>query len=309
MICCCFVPCFPHCKINDPFTDACAIVSGYQFKGIFDENGLIKSYLSDLVIDCTKQRTDIDPDEPVTPRPANASPNPIIPSAAAVPVPQTKPVLPQAPIYVVAPAPAKSPLVLSAPTTATVTPVNSPMAPVVAPPTANAPAPVVADPVVPTTHTASVPSATLPTPTIASPTLFTSPDTLPSVCEQNSVCNALGLTGACCPTIDGWTLDCCTPGDQTVEVQCQNNVQCATLGLVDACCPTKDGQYLDCCAAVPDDCQAAGACEVVSALEYKATNGLQLSAAARAISTGNQAIMWLVVLAGASSIAIPFFLF
>ena len=281
--------------------------------GIFDENGTIKTYLSDLVIDCTKGRTTIDPDGPVTPRPVDTPPNPTMPPVAVAPVttpivvaPVTRPTAPFVTPATIGTAPAPSPnapVTAAIPTTVIATPTTA-VSPVQYPTTA----------VVTPTTTGGAPA---PAP-IFIPSLFTSPHNNDNAddstsCEQRNACDALGLTGQCCPTTDGWTLDCCTPSDQTVEVQCKGNPVCAEMGLADACCPTRDGLYLDCCASVPDDCQAPGACQVVSALEYNALNGdgVQVSAATSSWSaTTNQVPERLFRLfAGASIITtLPFYL-
>merc|ERR550525_472618 len=67
-----------------------------------------------------------------------------------------------------------------------------------------------------------------------------------SSCSVHKKCVAAGLTGECCPTIDGVTLDCCDkpPPD---EKSCASHSACVTAGLTGQCCPTKDGVTLDCC--------------------------------------------------------------
>ena len=72
------------------------------------------------------------------------------------------------------------------------------------------------------------------------------------ICELNENCNALNLTGKCCPTLDNWTLDCCGP---QVKETCQDNPKCEAFGLEGACCPTEQGKYLDCCDVIPAICK------------------------------------------------------
>jgi len=82
-------------------------------------------------------------------------------------------------------------------------------------------------------------------------------------CELNQFCNELTLTGSCCPTIDGWTLECCANPEQPVQPQCGDNPACAALGLTadSGCCPTVDNVFLDCCSSIPNECQEPGSCE------------------------------------------------
>lgn len=70
------------------------------------------------------------------------------------------------------------------------------------------------------------------------------------------------------PAVDGLYLDCCN-GMQVTE-SCQTNNACDSLGLTGACCPTTDGfGHLDCCNAFPDEClDNATNCEITSALKY-----------------------------------------
>ena len=91
-----------------------------------------------------------------------------------------------------------------------------------------------------------------------------------SSCEANSKCNALGLTGLCCPATEGGVLlSCCDsygtfeesntiekgntlPGTVKSEKldasSCEANPRCKALGLTGSCCPTtKDGNMLSCC--------------------------------------------------------------
>jgi hypothetical protein len=62
-------------------------------------------------------------------------------------------------------------------------------------------------------------------------------------CKANPSCAALKLTGNCCPTNDGVTLDCC----KFDSTKCRSNTGCDKLGLKGECCPTIDGKFLDCC--------------------------------------------------------------
>jgi hypothetical protein len=91
----------------------------------------------------------------------------------------------------------------------------------------------------------------------------------------------LNLTGACCPTIDNWTLRCCGEPDIPYYQACSNHSKCAAFGLEDACCPTADNKWLDCCGSVPDECQAPGACPIYSTAQYK----LELEASEKAASS------------------------
>jgi len=72
-------------------------------------------------------------------------------------------------------------------------------------------------------------------------------ETMAPECSMNSACDALGLTGDCCPTVAGWILDCCDNGPP-VEKTCEMNPGCDALGLRGSCCPTLDLDfgYLDC---------------------------------------------------------------
>jgi hypothetical protein len=99
-------------------------------------------------------------------------------------------------------------------------------------------------------------------------------------CVDNSQCAMLNLTGACCPTVDDWTLRCCGAPDIPIYQSCSNHSKCAAFDLEDACCPTADGTWLDCCGTVPDDCQAPGSCPIYSTAQYK----LDLAAAEKAAS-------------------------
>lgn len=161
------------------------------FPGIFDESGEMKSYIAELVIDCTKERTNIDPNAPVTPRPVDATTQaPIASPGSSTPVPTGAPVSAETSAPVAMPtteAPAKG--TTDSPTAAPVTEAGT-LAPTVEP-SQN-----------PVDLPASLSTTTVPVTTVE-----------PSSCELKSACNLLGLIGECCPTIDDWTLDCCNGGD------------------------------------------------------------------------------------------------
>jgi hypothetical protein len=70
-------------------------------------------------------------------------------------------------------------------------------------------------------------------------------------CAANPSCTALGLTGECCPSLDGVFLDCCSS-------KCHENAACAAQGLQGECCPTMNGVFLDCCN--PRECANVPAC-------------------------------------------------
>lgn len=114
-----------------------------------------------------------------------------------------------------------------------------------------------------------------------------------SSCQANSVCNDLGLEGFCCPTVDGWTLDCCSGVE--VEENCQENAKCAELELTGACCPTSDDKYLDCCDAVPDKCADPDACEIVSARSY--AQSVQAGNDGSAAAVHNNLVVFTILLA------------
>jgi len=79
-------------------------------------------------------------------------------------------------------------------------------------------------------------------------------------CDLYSACASIPLGPApCCPTVDGWQLDCCT-NSTTVLESCVDNPACAAKGLQGSCCPTIDGVFLDCCTEVPDECYAEDSC-------------------------------------------------
>ena len=115
---------------------------------------------------------------------------------------------------------------------------------------------------------------------------------------DNSQCVMLNLTGACCPTIDDWTLRCCGEPDIPLNEACSNHNKCAAADLEDACCPTADGKWLDCCGTVPDECQAEGACPVYSTTQYKldlAAEKTQSSAVAAVVSSVATAVVAVMV--------------
>ena len=97
-------------------------------------------------------------------------------------------------------------------------------------------------------------------------------------CSETKACSQRNLTGLCCPTVDNVTLACCVEAKIKLPVQaeCSQNAKCSALGLNGFCCPTMnsgnkslDNFFLDCCTAVPDQCQAKGACKYYSAAQYK----------------------------------------
>jgi hypothetical protein len=96
----------------------------------------------------------------------------------------------------------------------------------------------------------------------------TSSPARPAECQLNSRCAALNLTGLCCPTIDNWTLDCCSEETGPANAQCSSNSACSALGLTGECCPTSDDKFLDCCQSVPNECVEPGSCEPYSAVQY-----------------------------------------
>lgn len=86
-------------------------------------------------------------------------------------------------------------------------------------------------------------------------------------CADNPGCNALGLTGLCCPpTSGGANLGCCSSASTgtdsasstATEVSgaetgndssCSLHEACDSAGLTGACCPTQAGVRLSCCDA------------------------------------------------------------
>jgi len=77
--------------------------------------------------------------------------------------------------------------------------------------------------------------------------------------------------------VDDWILDCCDGVEK--EETCELNQKCNALNLTGACCPTSDGfGYLDCCDAFPVDC-FDGDCNITSVGDYlKYTGGSGSSA-------------------------------
>jgi len=76
-------------------------------------------------------------------------------------------------------------------------------------------------------------------------------------------------------------LDCCDGAEK--EETCELNAKCAVLNLTGACCPTIDGfGYLDCCDAFPSVCvdPSDDECNITSAtdyLEFLADNAREIS--------------------------------
>merc|ERR1712071_289012 len=77
-------------------------------------------------------------------------------------------------------------------------------------------------------------------------------------CHAHPACS--GLTGDCCPTVDGVLLDCCSSEleiehfqvmeesfDARADGRCDSNWRCQDAGLTGNCCPTDGGVMLDCC--------------------------------------------------------------
>src|SRR5210317_2135427 len=58
-------------------------------------------------------------------------------------------------------------------------------------------------------------------------------------CASNPTCNLLGLTGVCCPTIEGVFLDCCDEflSSDNPAPECSAHAACS--GLAGECCPTQ----------------------------------------------------------------------
>jgi hypothetical protein len=86
----------------------------------------------------------------------------------------------------------------------------------------------------------SLPPSQIPS-SYPTPVVITANET-PGACSRNAQCEALGLEGLCCPTIDNVHLDCCGG-----SAECSANSQCAALGLTGECCPVSSGEYLECC--------------------------------------------------------------
>jgi hypothetical protein len=89
-----------------------------------------------------------------------------------------------------------------------------------------------------------------------------------SSCTLRNKCMLMNLIGECCPTTEGWMLDCCEDSDDQYQHACSSHPECDRLGIDDACCPTADGKWLDCCSTVPDECQEAGKCPLYSSVRY-----------------------------------------
>lgn len=83
-------------------------------------------------------------------------------------------------------------------------------------------------------------------------------------CADHSGCNALGLTGLCCPPSGGTNLGCCSQSKggviaaslttETTDAgndssSCSAITACNAAGLTGACCPTPEGVRLSCCDA------------------------------------------------------------
>jgi hypothetical protein len=146
------------------------------------------------------------------------------------------------------------------------------------------------------------------TTTMVAPSLAPSPFMIVSAtCSSNAACQALELTGDCCPTADNVMLQCCDT-DSTVQLNCPANPLCAAAGLEGACCPTTIGTFLDCCAVVPDECGDTSnttttnnnetdtvvlQCEIMSVADYKALQQQGSSS----IKMMAQQWQWLVVVA------------
>jgi hypothetical protein len=116
-------------------------------------------------------------------------------------------------------------------------------------------------------------------------------------CEDNHQCALLNLTGACCPTVNDWTLRCCGEPDIPIYQSCLNHSKCAAYDLEEACCPTADGKWLDCCDTIPDECQVPGKCPVYSTTQYQldlAAAGKTASNAASIIVVGATALVAMV---------------
>merc|ERR1719383_1584784 len=90
-----------------------------------------------------------------------------------------------------------------------------------------------------------------------------------SECSAHDECASLGLTGSCCPTTDGITLECCsgmthvetnvsTKAGFDYERSCQAYPKCQ--GMEGDCCPTADGVILECCKESGSECSAHDEC-------------------------------------------------
>ena len=118
-------------------------------------------------------------------------------------------------------------------------------------------------------------------------------DPPPASCQASDACNALGLEGFCCPTVDGWMLDCCD--GVAVEETCSENAACVELELTGACCPAQNGKYLDCCEALPNDCLESNSCEVISSRSY--AQSVQLEPAPSAAMEHNNLLVFTLLVA------------
>lgn len=213
--------------------------------GIFDENGNMKPFFESFSIDCSQQPV------PINPNSSTFAPTPpVANTATATPF--------NAPTHM----PTKSPTTPPTKAPATATPV------------AASPIEITSEPTVAPTFATGEPTES---PSVTSGT--TSSSNLSAQCQDHPVCNALLLSGQCCPSVDGWMLACCEQADTGIVSpsndgptldKCDAHAQCRALGLADACCPTPDNVYLDCCEVVPNDCFEDGSCTVYSAVKYAA---------------------------------------
>ena len=264
--------------------------------GIFDENGNLKPFFEGFSIDCTAPRVDINPFSDTFPNEPPA-PTPLVTTDAPTRSPTAVPT--KAPITSVFTA---APVM----TTMTDAPTASPVVVMVATTDAPTQSPVVVDPDVSTLPPTKFPTAeqvlitNVPT---DSPT-FTSA-TASAQCQDHTECNALGLTGQCCPTIDDWTLYCCnrdslqeTSNDGPPSDQCDAHTECHALGLADACCPTPTGVYLDCCDVVPNECFVDGSCQVYSAQAYMAEQSAAVTLSGTMMVSWGMTTMVLLGVAG-----------
>jgi hypothetical protein len=65
-------------------------------------------------------------------------------------------------------------------------------------------------------------------------------------CVDHPQCAALGLEGACCPTVDNVYLDCC----EKEWCLAKYHQECVSQGLDGPTCPDDQGNFADCC--MPD---------------------------------------------------------
>jgi hypothetical protein len=87
-------------------------------------------------------------------------------------------------------------------------------------------------------------------------------------CTLRNKCTTKFFIGDCCPTTEGWTLQCCEDAVGQYQEACSSHPECDMPDISDACCPTADGKWLDCCSTVPDECQEAGKCPPYSSVRY-----------------------------------------